>query len=144
MNTLRNLKQKGLSLMELIVVLIIAGILAAVGVAKYQDISSGASDTVTTSNGQAVASAINAHLGNKANYGKYPTISDLAGKISIPGGSAEAVVGGKIKITDAGGKITNVNLLVDSADTCANPAAATATTATTEYACGVAAASTGS
>jgi type IV pilus assembly protein PilA len=77
-------KQKGFTLIELVMVIVILGILAAVAIPKYVDLSTSAATAAKTTMQANVKAAWAAYIG--ANAGAYPTVTQLGA--GVDGGTA--------------------------------------------------------
>lgn len=113
--------QSGFTMIELVVVIVVLGILAAVAIPKYVDLSSEALDASKAGMSGAVKSTHSILIAQKAVAGTtpiYPTITEIAA--GMTGESVSAVAGG-IQVA-----INGVNYTVP---TYTNDACTTATTA---------------
>lgn len=76
-------KEKGFTLIELVIVLILIGVLAAVAVPKFMDLQTDAKKSGTKGAVASVRSAINIAYANKALKGSAQFVSDEAGLKSL-------------------------------------------------------------
>lgn len=87
MQSLQRMKNKGFTLIELVMVLVLLSILVAVAIPKYEDLSGGAKTAAKAATAGAVRSAYAIYLAaNKAN----PTVTQLASALVGSGCSAAA------------------------------------------------------
>lgn len=99
--------QKGFSLIELIMVIVIMGILAAVAIPKFVDLSANAKTSACKANQSAIESAAaikyaeNAAAGNAA----YPAENEL-GALFPSGQTPTCPAGGTYTYTQANGSVT--------------------------------------
>jgi prepilin-type N-terminal cleavage/methylation domain-containing protein len=106
-------KQRGFTLIELAIVIIILGILAAIAVPKFLDVKSTAVTAATKALAANVNSALNIYLAKNKDY---PDLDALASSLR---GSSHSVEGGSIKF-DVDGTDYYVNTFTD--DDCSSAA----------------------
>jgi prepilin-type N-terminal cleavage/methylation domain-containing protein len=115
-------KSTGFTLIELVIVIVIIGILAAVAIPRYLDLSDEATTAAKAGMEGAVKSAFAIAIAEQrpTTAAEYPTVADLNGRLS-PGDTTAAATGIQF---DIGSTTYTVQTYTD--DTCS-----TATTATT-------------
>ena len=86
-------KQLGFTLIELVIVIVILGILAAIAIPKYVDLSTTATDAAKLSMAGAVKSALAISIAENKTY---PTSEELAA--NVQGGEADIVGGIRVMI----------------------------------------------
>lgn len=92
--------EKGFTLIELVMVIVLLGILAAVAIPKYLDLSAQALTASKAGMSGAIKGALGIEIARKAAAGTtpiYPTVTELAAAITPPGTAA------------AGGVTVNIN-----------------------------------
>ena len=91
----RDNKQKGFTIVELLIVIVVIGILAAIAFVAYGNVTKKARDSERTADAKAIASKAEEYYANNATY---PAYTDFA---TIQGLNAAS------KVTPGGGIITN-------------------------------------
>jgi MSHA pilin protein MshA len=98
--------EKGFTLIELVIVMVVLGILAAVAVPKFQSLSTEAGDAAKAGGVSSVASAMAIEAAKSKGA---PTGASIA--TALPGSACSA---GKIEITGQGSNIVSVTLVTAS------------------------------
>lgn len=109
---------RGFTLIELVIVIVIIGILAAVAVTKYSDLTGSAKTAAMQGNAATVQSAFAIYLA--ANAGAFPTVTQLTDQIQAGGATVVAAATG-VQFTVSGTDYT-VATYTDSACTTATAA----------------------
>lgn len=118
---LRKKNQKGFTLIELVIVIIIVGILAAAVIPRFVDLTTSAQTATAAADKAAVQSGLALYIAE--NSGSYPTVTALAGYLQAGGSTVTAVATG-IQFTINGTDYTVA--------TYTDTACSSATTATTD------------
>jgi MSHA pilin protein MshA len=90
-NTDMNKQQTGFTLIELVMVIVIIGILAAVAVPRFVDLRGEALTAALQGSEGAVRSALTISIAQKKDY---PTVTELAANVQTEGGAAAPVDNG--------------------------------------------------
>lgn len=88
MNIWNKTKQLGFTLIELVIVIVILGILAAIAIPRFVDLSTSAKNAAAAGFEGAVKSAHSIYIAS--NSGAFPTVTQLAGQIQGSGVTAAA------------------------------------------------------
>lgn len=113
---------RGFTLIELVIVIVIIGILAAVAITKYSDLTSSAKSAAMDANTGAVRSGYAVYLASNA--GVPPTVTQLATTVQAGGGVTPTAAATGVQFTVSG---TTYTVLTYTDSSCA-----TATTAVTD------------
>lgn len=117
MKVINNKTQSGFSLIELVIVLVVLGILAAIAVPRYVDLQAEAESAAAAGNAAAAKSAFAIHI---AETKAFPNANDLIGRLN----PAPTFSGGNLAFT-IGSNTYNVPLYVSNTCTGALVGAAT-------------------
>lgn len=91
---------RGFTLIELVIVIVIIGILAAVAVTKYSDLTTSAKTAAMQANTGSVRSGFAVYLA--ANAGSYPTVTLLAATVAAGGGVTPTAAATGVQFTVSG------------------------------------------
>ena len=117
MKTFKQMKQQGFTLIELVMVMVLLGILVAVAIPKYENLTTAAETAAKAATAGAVRSAFAGYLA--AHSGTAPTVTQLAAELT---GSACTAVATGISCTLKDGTVFVSLTYTDSACTAATSA----------------------